>query len=151
MQVIFFSKGTLRYKIRGHSKVKISTLIIIWYFLKPIGSSVHSWLLFSPQRKLEQQQEFLWPFLGILNMAFGHMGCLMSVPWWMASFTNISFESTIVSFVHSWPSNCNTPSSRPVPNNLKTHKYLPSMCTKYGYLFFMWNHYCNTFWIFQKK
>lgn len=24
------------------------------------------------------------------------MGCLMSVPWWMASFTNISFESTIV-------------------------------------------------------
>ena len=42
--------------------------------------------------------------------------------------------------VHSWPSNCNTPSSRPVPNNLKTHKYLPSMCTKYGSMVFMWNH-----------
>ena len=35
-------------------------------------------------------------FFSLLNMAFGHMGCLMSVPWWMASFTNISFESTIV-------------------------------------------------------
>ena len=89
--------------------IKLSKELVQFFLLHSWQSLAHSWL-FSLRRAEKLAATILGPFLGpnILNMAFGHMGCLMSVPWWMASFTNISFESTI----SSWPSNCNTPKTK---------------------------------------
>ena len=129
---IFFQIG-LRYRIQRHNKSKdiinYVPLSLFGIFLSRLEAVCTRDYYFPPRGSLRAATRifvalFGDPKYGIWTHGVPHVCALMD------GLIHKHFIWINHRLVHSWPSNCNTPSSRPVPNNLKTHKYLPSMCTK---------------------